>query len=516
MAIINKEKEEAKPAPTPLIKDYAAAFRRHIVVIAILAGILTALLCALVLMLSHTLTHDMVSFWVVSLLVGVTAATTSMLAASLVYKPLRNLLRTVAHVAGEPLAGTIPNPNDKEYAKNGLGAAIQTIYALDNAAQKTAPKKTTKSAIATASLNRMHGAIMTLDASRAIVYASGSAPTQTIDGVLHPQLLFHEGDTLDAWLDECTETAVKAEKAWQRIPDRPADAEEQRIFDVYASYEKGSPYETVITAVDMTDRYLEDEEDLNFIAFAAHELRGPITVIRGYIDVLESELDGIIQPEQHELFNRLSVSANRLSSYVNNILNTSRYDRRHLSLTLVPDTVAAVYATISDDMALRASSQHRLLSVQIPQDLPQIAADRASLSEVISNLIDNAIKYSHEGGIITVSAAQQGDFVNISVQDQGIGMASDIMKNLFQKFYRSHRSREVVAGSGIGLYISKAIVESHGGTISVNSAEGKGSTFTVSIPTYASVADQLAGTGSNQNLISEGKGWIKNHSMYRG
>ena len=95
-------------------------------------------------------------------------------------------------------------------------------------------------------------------------------------------------------------------------------------------------------------------------------------------------------------------------------------------------------------------------------------------------------------------------------------MPESVVANLFQKFYRSHRSRETVAGTGIGLYISKAIVESHGGTISVRSQDGHGSTFTVSIPIYSTVADKLrASDNSNEELISEGRGWIKNHSMYR-
>jgi two-component system phosphate regulon sensor histidine kinase PhoR/two-component system sensor histidine kinase VicK len=266
----------------------------------------------------------------------------------------------------------------------------------------------------------------------------------------------------------------------------------------------------------MTDRYQEDEDNLNFIAFAAHELRGPITVIRGYLDVLQDELNDILEDDQRELFYRLSVSASRLSGYVNNILNTSRYDQRHLTLSLQPENIATIYAVIADDMSLRASSQNRLLAIDIPNSLPAIAADRASLSEVISNLIDNAIKYSNEGGTVTISATLHGDFVDISVTDQGIGMGADVVKHLFRKFYRSHRSRETVAGSGIGLYISKAIVESHGGTISVRSTEGAGSTFTVSIPTYASIADKLVNGNGNQEIISQGKGWIKNHSIYRG
>lgn len=213
---------------------------------------------------------------------------------------------------------------------------------------------------------------------------------------------------------------------------------------------------------------------------------------------------------------RLIVSANRLSGYINNILNTSKYDRRHLQIHLAEERLGDIYDTIRDDMALRASSQNRLLSVTIPSDLPTIAADRSSLSEVISNLIDNALKYSNEGGAVAVSARLKDPAtVEVSIQDNGIGMPSNVVGNLFHKFYRSHRSRETVAGTGIGLYICKAIVESHGGTIGVSSIEGQGSTFSFTVPTYASVADKLqANDHTNAGLIKSSDGWIKNHSRF--
>ena len=510
-------KTQKPPAPVPLVKDYIASFKKRLLIVTLLSGITTGILCAAILVGSETLNPTDPILWILAIGIGVLSSGGSLFIFITASAPVNDLLRAIAHVSGEPLAGSVPNPHDKKYIKSGLGTALNTIYSLDSARASSKPKASTRSKVAAASVDRMQGAIITLDPSRSIIYASKSSPLHTVNGTLQPQLLFPTIDSLDSWLTDCEASAVKAERRWQRIPDRPADMEGQRIFDVYASYEKGSPHETVLTLVDMTERYQNDEEDLNFIAFAAHELRGPITVIRGYLDVLQDELGDMLADDQKELFHRLSVSANRLSSYINNILNTSRFDRRHLNLTLVPEILGNIYATISDDMNLRASSQHRMLSVNIPADLPQIAADRASLSEVISNLIDNAIKYSNEGGLVTVTAIQNGDFVDINVEDQGIGMAGNVVKNLFQKFYRSHRSRETVAGSGIGLYISKAIVESHGGTISVRSVEGQGSIFTVSIPTYASVADRLATTdGSNQSLITQGKGWIKNHSMYRG
>lgn len=171
---------------------------------------------------------------------------------------------------------------------------------------------------------------------------------------------------------------------------------------------------------------------------------------------------------------------------------------------------------LAPDLGLRARTQRRKLIFRIPQGLPAIAADRSSLGEVITNLIDNAIKYSHINGEVLVTAApKDGDLIEITVQDQGIGMPESVVGGLFGKFYRSHRSRQTVGGTGLGLYICKAIVEAHGGSIWVRSKEGEGSTFGFTVPTYASVAARLQAGGQNQDITQRPEGWIKNHAMYR-
>ena len=407
-----------------------------------------------------------------------------------------------------------PNPNEKKYQQSGLGDAIQTIYELSS--KNTAKLISNKSGdIASEALSNSKFGLVALNDKRQIVYA---APIK-IDpqGKQQISLLFNDNAGLDTWLDECSEKSVHAEHIWTRIPDRLPNEENRRFFDIIASYHKGAKVETILSLIDRTENYKVDEEGLDFIAFAAHELRGPITVIRGYLDILQDELSSQLAGDQVELFKRLVVSANRLSGYIDNILNTSRYDRRHLIVHLGEGKISNVYDTIKDDMELRASSQGRILNVNLPDDLPTVAVDIASMSEVLGNLIDNALKYSNEGGVVSVSAKTNGSFVDVMIQDNGIGMPESVVNQLFQKFYRSHRSRETVAGTGIGLYISKAIVESHGGNISVSSQEGHGSTFTISIPIYATVADKLkTDNNSNQGIIKEGNGWIKNHSMYRG
>lgn len=492
----------------------------------ILFQIFISFCVAAALVLTSTLTLGSLVLWLIVAGVFILGISASLVLVVYMARPTKDLLAAVIHVAGEPTNTTPPNPNSPRYTKNGFSQALQTIYELAGSdddkkpvtdVEKVSQPQTADDPVKAALDNTTCGFVV-MNHDRSISYSNKSAPVHSNqEGKQVLDLLFNGVDTLDAWLDECEQHAVHAEHIWTRIPDRLPNAEDRRFFDVMASYDKGVAHETVLTLVDRTSTYDVSEQDLDFIAFAAHELRGPITVIRGYLDVLDDELSDVLQEDQHELFRRLVVSANRLSGYINNILNTSRYDRRHLKVHLVEDTVPAIYETIRDDMELRASSQNRILSVNFPPDLPTIAADRASISEVMGNLIDNAIKYSNEGGAINVTAVTKGDFVEVSVQDFGIGMPGNVVSNLFQKFYRSHRSRETVSGTGIGLYISKAIVESHGGTISVRSEEGKGSTFTAALPIYSTVAAKLqSGDNSNEGLIEHGNGWIKNHSMYRG
>lgn len=526
--------EIKRPRPQ-LVKDFWPRFKRGAVILIILLQLLILIAFAAVLSYSGFFQDNPFAFTATLVAQSILGVVASLIIYHFVARPIKHLLAALTHVAGEPTSTTPPNPNETRFEKSGFKPVLQTVYQLASDVKdpieegegtgvttsavttSTSSSPAIQSVIGTALDQAICGFVI-MNQSRSIIYASKATPVKVnTDGVQSLDLLFTEGDTLEKWWDECEQTAVHAEKTWPRIPNKLPNEEDRRFFDVIASYNKGTESEMVLTLIDRTHLYEIGEEELDFIAFAAHELRGPITVIRGYIDVLSDELSEVLQNDQKELFRRLSVSANRLSGYINNILNTSRYDRRHLRMHLAETTVADVYNTIRDDMALRASSQNRMLTVSIPDGLPTIAADTASLGEVFGNLIDNAIKYSNEGGAIEVIGASRGDTVELIVQDHGIGMPAGVVSNLFQKFYRSHRSRETVAGTGIGLYISKAIVESHGGNISVRSEDGHGSTFTITLPTYKMVAEKIKqDNNGNETLITSEGSWIKNHNMYRG
>ncbi|MBC7512670.1 HAMP domain-containing histidine kinase [Candidatus Saccharibacteria bacterium] len=481
---------------------------------------ITAIVIAVVLALYP---QPSIDAWIMITILSALAFTLTMTVTLISMRAVKDLSSALVHVSGEASGQTPPNLNDSYYVRSHLRPLLKLIYDMatnqtfgEPVAQDSADKITVDVA---AQLNHTSTGIVMLDSNGVIIFANKSAPV-TIDGTGKKslELIFDVDPPIMDWIAERGEHDIHAEKTWRRVANKITGESDRRLFDVYVSYDKGSEAETIITLFDHTGEYQPEDDDLDFIAFAAHELRGPITVIRGYLDALNDEMAEVTSGDQKELFQRLIVSANRLSGYVNNILNASRFDRRHLKIHLEEQRVIDIYDTIADDMGMRAEAQQRLLSVAFPDGLPTVAADPNSMSEVFANLIDNAIKYSNDGGLIEVTAAVNGDFVEISVTDQGIGMPANVIGNLFHKFYRSHRSRETVAGTGIGLYISKAIVESNGGKISVRSIEGRGSTFTASLPIYATVADKLKSSGANNQAFIErsSSGWIKNHGSFRG
>ena len=505
------------------IKHYWRNYRRRVRFVLLLSQLLIGLtiITAVIYfgLLSFTTLYEFVALGLIILFI----VTTNYIITMTLIKPIGVLSDAIANVTGENNDRPLPNPNRLRGIQFGLKPLLSSLYSL--ASNTTGPSQDDDNLIDGAetqllqSVNDTPVGVALFHTDGSIAFASKSVPTRMAPGGAQSlEMEFYTDESIQQWTQDCHSRTVRADKTWVRTASKPSGQPDRKLFDIHASYRKGSDTPVLAFFIDRTEAYTPEEEDLNFIAFAAHELRGPITVIRGYLDTLLDEMSDTVTPDQHELFDRLNVSASRLSSYINNILNSAKYDQRHLALRLSETRITDIYHTIADDMALRASSQHRVLSVTLPHDLPTVAADLTSVSEVFSNIIDNAIKYSNEGGLVEVSAEVSGNFVEVFVKDNGIGMPSNVVSNLFHKFYRSHRSRETVAGTGIGLYISKGIIESHGGTMEVQSVEHEGSTFSFTLPIYASVADKLQDAdGANDSLIKTHRGgWIKNHGAYRG
>lgn len=433
-------------------------------------------------------------------------------------KPHKILAQAIAHVSKDPVV-TPPPQLGRSEESSGLTGMVQTVYDLAVNGNSQTPKAPATDGLAATIAADLPCGVIAFDQNGNVIYANGLAPVRTRpDGSKETTLLFDQNDSLYAWFQASSANKVRDTHTWQRIADAIPGTTNRRIFDVVAYYQKESPagVACILVAFDRTADYSKDQEDMDFIALAAHELRGPITVIRGYLDVIKNDLSSGFNDDQRELFDRLLVSSERLAGYVNNILNVSRYDRKQFQMHLHEEDLLSMLKSLAPDLGLRARTQRRKLIFRIPQGLPTIAADRSSLGEVITNLIDNAIKYSHiDGEVVVTALPKDGNAIEITVQDQGIGMPESVVGGLFSKFYRSHRSRQTVGGTGLGLYICKAIVEAHGGSIWVRSKEGEGSVFGFIIPTYASVAAQIQAGAQAQDITQRPEGWIKNHAMYR-
>lgn len=267
--------------------------------------------------------------------------------------------------------------------------------------------------------------------------------------------------------------------------------------------------------IDSTDEYDLQDKQMEFVALAAHELRGPITILRGLIDILTDELDEKTRKDQETLLTRLTVSARQLSGYVDNILSVSKIDRDSFELQLAEAKWNQIIDIVQPDLTVRARAHKRSLAFNTPDNLPTVAVDSGMIAHVLTNLVDNAIKYSNENGQITVTSASKNGYVETTVHDTGIGIPASVVGNLFTKFYRSHRSKQAVNGTGLGLYLCKAIVDAHGGSIWVKSTEGAGTTFGFTVPEFSTVADKVKSDNNKLGILRGSHGWIKNHTMYR-
>ena len=227
---------------------------------------------------------------------------------------------------------------------------------------------------------------------------------------------------------------------------------------------------------------LEQVESMRrqLIGDVTHELRTPLTSIKGYMEGL---VDGVL-PSTPETFNQIHREADRLSRLVDDLQELSRVEAKAYSLDIRSVAVSNLVQTTVKRLSPQATAKRITLRSNLPADLPTLLADEDRITQVLVNLVANAIQYTPEGGDVTISAVRQADEIHISVKDSGVGIPPEHLANLFTRFYRvdKSRSRNAGGGSGIGLTIAKHLVEAHGGRIWAESnGEGQGSTFTFSL-----------------------------------
>ena len=227
-----------------------------------------------------------------------------------------------------------------------------------------------------------------------------------------------------------------------------------------------------------------DEADLlraELISTLAHEMRTPLTSIKGYSTALLMDEATFDPQTQREFLQIIDEECDTLQDLIHDVLESSNIEAGLLRLEPQPVLLRRMVRSLVNDLGHRAGN-HRFL-IDFPTDFPIVEADPHRVEQVLRNLLDNAVKYCSEGGIVVIRGEAQEDQVLISVADQGVGIAPEHLNRLFEKYFRVESSmNHHVVGSGLGLPIARAIVEAHGGRIWAESRLGEGSTFSFTLP----------------------------------
>ena len=253
----------------------------------------------------------------------------------------------------------------------------------------------------------------------------------------------------------------------------------ERVFTVQAGQLTGAAG-VVVVFHDITRLKQLENVRKDFVANVSHELRTPLAVIKGYVETLLDE-----EPPTPEIAKQfletIQRHSRRLELLIDDLLNISALESQQAKLDCAPTSLHTTAAAVIEELSQRARDKNIQVTLEIPTDLPAASADVQRLHEVFFNLLDNAIKYTPQGGRIRVVIHTTPDMISVAIHDSGVGISEQELPMIFERFCRSASARHT-AGSGLGLSLARTIAQAHHGNIEATSQLGIGSTFTVWLP----------------------------------
>jgi len=241
-------------------------------------------------------------------------------------------------------------------------------------------------------------------------------------------------------------------------------------------------WQALVIARDTTPLREMDRMKANFISMVTHELRTPLNAINGYLDLALEGVAGELNERLHEFVRRARSSSEHLTSLVDDLLLISRADAGQFRLNIGQANLSAIIKEAIEEVELLAADAKVKLVARLAPELPPFPGDEGRLKQVVRNLLTNAIKFTPEGGQVTLVGEARRNQIEIAIHDTGRGIPPEHLLRIFERFYQVARGQGSRGGQGLGLAIVKTIVERHHGSISVESSPGEGSTFTVSLP----------------------------------
>jgi signal transduction histidine kinase len=234
---------------------------------------------------------------------------------------------------------------------------------------------------------------------------------------------------------------------------------------------------------DVSSERAAERMKTEFVHMVSHELRTPLTSINGYVDLFLDGEFGFLSDEQRQYLQVVRNNGSHLLSLINDLLDVARMTSGAVKLERHELELGSLAESVAQTLRPQVDTRKQRLSVDVPGDLPRVLGDPGRVRQILMNLVSNAHKYTPQGGSLVVSARRAGDMVRIDVVDTGIGLSAADQAQLFTRFFRADNpTAKLVGGTGLGLVITRCLVEAHGGEISLASAPGEGSTFSFTLP----------------------------------
>ncbi len=379
------------------------------------------------------------------------------------------LRRDIHALTGQIKRGDEPSESSRDLGE--LASAINTQYATRNTQLATSESQRSR---LSAILDQLTDGVIIADADGRVRFANPAAKRlfgsplagrSVVEAIRHHQLA-------DAW-HRCHETGeVQTESV-----EVPANRQFLQLIVVPDRDTRGG---TLLLVQDLTRVRKLETVRRDFISNLSHELRTPLASLKALTETLQ---DGALSdPEAGPRFlSRIHTEVDALTQMVQELLDLSKIESGQVELVLRKVVPLALLKSSCDRMRVQAERAGASLTLEDNGSPPEVNADAARLEQVLVNLIHNAVKFTRRGGSVTLSAKADGGEVIFSVRDTGVGIPSDDLPRIFERFYRVDKSR-TGSGTGLGLSIAKHIVEAHGGKIWAQSREGEGSVFCFSIP----------------------------------
>jgi signal transduction histidine kinase len=231
---------------------------------------------------------------------------------------------------------------------------------------------------------------------------------------------------------------------------------------------------------EITERKKEKRQWEAFVAMITHDLKSPVTVINGYLQMMKMGVYGSLSKKICDVIDQMDLSGSRLLSMIEELLESYQLEVGYLNLSRERCDIGKILKGCFSDNLNEAREKNIDFKLSIDEGIPLVNVDSKQFTRVFNNLIGNAVKFTPTGGTVSVSAGAANGNLNVRVEDTGIGIPGQDLSRVFNKYFRS-AAASGYKGSGLGLAISRAIVEAHDGAVKVESREGKGSSFTVMI-----------------------------------